>query len=262
MKKIFILNIAILFLLTACFSTDVVEVEIAHDEYLVVQSTLKKDSLYSGTRFTKTLSLNEPYNIKNAELKGVVAYLLINDTLTIPLHYFRDGLYMPLYPHKIIGGAKYELFAEYNGTKIYSKTNIPDTIITKRTKLSNEGYITTLVEANSKFVYGAIWKAWNSFIPIVAKDFHSIVSNEETGQQSVDVRTETIPGEYLTSRLTTKIYAFDKFYRKYFQSKGNNQSDSLFSNVTSPTWNIGSTSTKVIGVFIGTSESKDIKVNF
>ena len=69
-----------------------------------------------------------------------------------------------------------------------------------------------------------------------------------------------VPQEFLNNTLYTSIYAFDKFYREYFQSKGNNKSDSLFSNVTSPNWNISSTATKVIGLFIGMHKSKPIKV--
>ena len=72
MQKFIILNIVVLLLLTSCLSTDVVEVEMPYEEFIVVQSTLNKDSLFSGVRFTKTLSLNEPYDIDNSELNDVM----------------------------------------------------------------------------------------------------------------------------------------------------------------------------------------------
>ena len=112
----------------ACVSTDVVEVDIPHDEFIVVQGTLEKDSIFTGVRFTKTLSLNSPYDIDRAELKGVSAYLLINNAQTIPLLYSKDGIYKPLYNHKVKKGSIYELFAEYKGINIYGKTKVPDTV--------------------------------------------------------------------------------------------------------------------------------------
>ena len=258
--KNLILNITLLLLLSSCLSTDVVEIEIPHEEYIVVQGILKKNSFFDGVRFAKTLSLSEPYNIKSAELTEVTAYLLIDETITIPLHYKSEGLYLPLYPHRVIGGASYELFARYLDTKIYSNTIVPDTIIAIKSKLLNSGFIQSTVKANTNFVYGAIWEVYQSGTPITASDFYSIVPDEENRNNNINVRTELIPQEFINSTLYTRVYAFDKFYRKHFQSKGSNKSDSLFSNVTSPNWNIRSTDTKVIGLFIGMDESKPIKV--
>jgi len=261
MQKFIILNIIVLLLLTSCLSTDVVEVEMPYDEFIVVQSTLKKDSLFSGVRFTKTLSLNEPYNINNAELNDVTAYLLIDETVTIPLHYSEKGLYLPLYPHTVKGGSLYELFAQHSDTKIYSRTFVPDSIIVKSSKLTSEGFVRSEVKGKENNVYGSIWETFQSYPPISASEFFSIVPSESKDNQFIDVRTTLVPDEYLDRTLYVRIYAFDKFYREYFQSKGNNQSDSLFSNVTSPNWNINSSTPTVIGLFIGMDKSKPLNVS-
>jgi hypothetical protein len=248
-------------MLSSCFSTDVVEVEIPNEEFIVVQSTLKKDSIFTGVLFTKTLSLNESYDIENAELTDVIAYILIDETLTIPLHYSKNGIYLPLYPHRIKGGSLYELFAEYKGTQIYSRTFVPDNIQVIDAELSVDGYIKLKVKANDNYVFGALWETYDSFKIISAEDFHSIVPEEVGDGNYINVRSEDIPEEYLDNYLNARVYAFDKFYRNYFQSKGNNKSDSLFSNVTSPNWNINSTSSNVIGLFIGMTKSELINVS-
>lgn len=261
MPKLIFLNIIVILLITSCLSTEVVEVEMPYEEYVVVQGTLKKDSLFSGVRFTKTLSLNEPYDINNAELINVTAYLLIDETVTIPLHYTENGLYLPLYPHTVKGGSSYELFAQESETKIYSRTYVPDSIIVNKSKLTREGNVRSEVEAKSNCVYGSIWEIFNSYPTVSASEFFSIGPNEDNNNKFVDVLTTQVPDEYLDFNISVRVYAFDKFYRAYFQSKGNNLSDSLFSNVTSPNWNINSSTPTVIGLFIGMDKSKPIDVS-
>ena len=261
MPKLIFLNIIVLLLITSCLSTEVVEVELPYEDYIVVQGTLKKDSLFSGVRFTKTLSLNEPYDINNAELINVTAYLLMDETVTIPLHYTENGLYLPLYPHTVKGGCSYELYAQHSETKIYSRTYVPDSIIVNKSKLTSEGFIRSEVKAKSNCVYGSLWEIFQSYPAVSASEFFSIVPNEDNNNQFIDVRTTLVPDEYLDMTLYVRVYAFDKFYRKYFQSKGNNRSDSLFSNVTSPNWNINSSTPTVIGLFIGMDKSNPISVS-
>ncbi|MDA3860226.1 MAG: hypothetical protein PF445_03280 [Melioribacteraceae bacterium] len=262
MKRIILIYSVALFLISSCLSTDVVEVEMPYDKYIVVQGTLEKDSIFSGVRFTKTLSLNEPYQIKNSELTDVTAYLLIDETITIPLHYSHEGIYLPLYPHKIKVGSVYELFAEVLDTKIYSKTIVPDSIVVAKSELYFDEYIISEVKVNRNYVYGSVWEAYPSYNKVTAEDFHSIVPSIEENDKYTNVRTVNVPGEYLNgSLLYARVYAFDKFYREYFLSKGNNQSDSLFSNVTSPNWNINSSSSEVIGLFVGMAKSKPLIVS-
>lgn len=261
MKKIITLNIALLLLLTSCLSTDIVEVEIPFEEFIVVQGTLENGIMLSGVRFTKTQSLNEPYAIENSELIGVTVHILVDDTLTIPLYYREKGVYIPHSPHRVKGGSVYELFAEYSGIKIYSKTIVPDSIVITNSQLVNDTFIMSTVKSNSAYVYGAVWENYHSNFPVTAEDFHSIVPDKKSNDEFVNVRTENVPERYLNSRLYTRVYAFDKFYREFFKSKGNNHSDFLFSNITSPNWNIESTPSGAIGLFIGFTKSGPQQVN-
>lgn len=242
-------------MLQACLTTDVVEIELPFEEYVVVQGTLEKDSLFSGVRITKTLSLNTPYDITNAEIKNAKSYLLINNTVTIPLHYTSNGIYKPLYPHEVREGARYEFFADIDGIQIYGSTNIPDAVHVVSSELDKNGFIRNKIRPNPAYVYGALWEVYNT----QSDDFHSIVPDETTSDSVIIVRTQTIPENYQQNRVYSRIYVFDKFYRKYFQSKGSNSSDSLFSSVATPSWNIKSSNGRAIGLFIGLFRSQLIK---
>ena len=60
------------------------------------------------------MPLGVSYNIKQAELKNVTAYLIKNEVQVIPLHYTSDGLYKSLYEFYVREGESYELVAESN----------------------------------------------------------------------------------------------------------------------------------------------------
>src|ERR1039458_1700059 len=94
-KYLFI--IPFVFILVSCEKTQIVESDVPNQNYIVVNSELDAESLFKGVIFTKTLPLGVPYDIKEAELKDVTAYIKINGVQVIPLHYLHDGVYVPLY---------------------------------------------------------------------------------------------------------------------------------------------------------------------
>ena len=93
----YILILISMLLFVNCESEEILNPDAVHIEHTVVQAEIKPGKIFPAVRFTKTLPLGVPYNIKQAELKNVTAYLLKNEVQVIPLHYTSDGLYKPLY---------------------------------------------------------------------------------------------------------------------------------------------------------------------
>ncbi len=83
MKNLFSISLTAIILFSTCEKVGVVDSDISYRKYIVVRAELKAYSPFEGVSFTKTLPLDETYDISKAELKDVAAYLKINgDTIT------------------------------------------------------------------------------------------------------------------------------------------------------------------------------------
>ena len=258
MKKIkFLLALFVLaFIIIGCEETTTVEVEIPDEEYIVVESELVADSLFTGVRFTKTLPIGELYDINKAELKSVVAYLKVDDAQIIPVHYDSAGWYRPLYDYRIEPGRKYELIAEYNDILIYARTNVPQVPEVQRVIFSNEYYLSAEVKTKQHEVYGAAWVIGSR----ISSSFHSITEPvNQIVPQIVDTRTslfdEDLRSAVYRSNSFIRVYAFDEQFFDYFRSKDNHQfiEDGISQGGGLVTWN--TFGDNVIGVFMGIAHS-------
>ncbi len=257
MMKAFIFTIFVifLFLFCCCESEEIVSTELEYEEYSVVQAELVPGKYFPGVRFTRTLPLGVPYNIKDAELKNITAYIRINRIQIIPLHYNFDGLYKPLYDFYINEGDTYELFAEQDEKFIYSITKIPFKPEISSTNYDrNDFYLYAETKVNPDEVYAALWviTAGNA---IRAEDFFS-VSSPINQYSPVRVRTSPIPEEYHSGAYSglrnIQVYAFDKSYKNYFYTRNSSQqhNDPFIQGTGGAVeWNVQGD--KVIGLFIG-----------
>ena len=264
-KNFYIIYLSILIVAAACENEQVVEVDVAHDEFTVVQSELKVDEHFPGVRFTKTLPLGVPYDIKQAELKNITAYIKIDSTQVIPLHYTADGIYNPLYEFYVESGSFYELFAQHDDTSIYAQTVIPEkpTVLSTHYSL-NENYLQASVKPYRNEVYAALWAiSSNPFIK--ADDYFSVsVPTEFYPQSTVNVRTSPLPEEYQSpaynNRRFIQVVSFDKAFKNYFQSRTSGQgiNDPFVQGGGTVEWNVQGD--KVIGMFIGVSVGELVPV--
>lgn len=251
-----------------CENVDVISPDVGYGEYIVVRSELKAYSLFAGVTFTKTLPLDENYDIKKAELKNVTAYLRVNGIRIITLRYLRDGLYAPLDSIPIVPGYTYELFAQYNNTNIYSITKVPKLPTVTSASIINNKFIEVTVRPNTGEVYGAGWEIYNAATKELydeSTDFQSIVQPQPNDMGSdLSVDTKDLPENYTSgygNLMYAEVYAFDSPYFDYFKSKNNNQpSENVFAQSGDQvSWNVYGD--HVIGLFIGLAVVKYVKVN-
>ncbi len=265
-KNFYIIYVSILLIVsTSCENEHVVDVNIVLEEFTVVQSELKTDKLFPGVRFTKTLPLGVPYNIKQAELKNITAYIRIDSIQIIPLIYDQDGLYKSLYEFRVEPGRIYELFAEREGTFIYGKTVIPEKpIVTSTIYSSNENYLQAVVVSHNNEVYAALWVI--SATPFIkADDYFSVsVPTVISPVSTINVRTSPIPEEfqstvYNNSRFI-QVFSFDKSFKNYFNSRTSGQgiTDPFVQGGGTVEWNVYGDN--VIGMFIGVAEGELVAV--
>jgi len=265
-KNIYILCLLILLIVTtSCENEQVVEVDVAHDEFTVVQSELRLDGLFPGVRFTRTLPIGVPYDIKQAELKNITAYVRIDSVQVIPLHYTSEGIYDPLYEFYVEAGTFYELFAERDDTYIYAKTVIPEKpTVFSASYSSGEHYLQAAVKPYRNEVYAALW-AISSTPFIKADDYFSVsVPTEISPVSTINVRTSPIPEEfqspaYNNSRFI-QVFSFDKSFKNYFNSRTSGQgiSDPFVQEGGTVEWNVYGDN--VIGMFIGVAEGELVPV--
>jgi len=262
MKRIIYLLVSLFFI--SCENSEEVELQIADDEYIVVQAILPENEIFQGVSITKTLPLNEPYDIKKAEITDAEVYLKINGVQIIPLHYESDGIYKPKYQIRIKPKSVYKLFAEVNGKKIYSISQIPQNPEVVSVGYTDSKYLTASIRTKVNESYGAIWVIQSSVTSILAQseDFFSVEAGNDV-DQLINVRTQEIPSKYANSSfediLYIKVYSFDKSYLEFFKSKNNNRAiTNVFSQGSgSVAWNVYGE--KVIGLFIGMNEGILIK---
>ncbi len=248
---------------SACENSTDVSIDLPYTEYTVINAQLSANKIFDGVTITHTLPLGTQFDIKKAEIKDAVAYILEDGTRVIPLHYDSDGLYKPVSSVGIDAGKQYEFFAEIGSKSIYSKTVVPEIPVVVQVANANNEYLSAMVKANPGEAYGAAWIiSGNSGDPAIkADDFHSIETTDHF-PSDVLVRTKNIPAPYNTPTFSNsfyiQVYAFDKAFKDYFLTKtGANQIDNTFtSGGGTVTWNVYGKN--VIGLFIGKAEGNAV----
>lgn len=256
MKIKIVLSIIIAAFCIACENEQIVEISDSYVEKVVVRSELVKDSVFEGVSITRTLPLNSPYDFNKAEFSSFTGYLRINDTVIVPLHYTKDGIYKSLHEFRIRGNKKYELIANAGGKQIYASTFVPDTTIIIKTYYKDNTFLEARVKPNSKYSYGAVWAINSISNPQFADDFYSIVE-PINNDGSITIQTKEFPINYLNSSLLRyQLYTFDKIFTAYFKTKKYSQSisDSFGQGGGPITWNVKGDN--VIGIFIGYSKTQ------
>jgi hypothetical protein len=250
-------------LLHGCENVDVVETKIEYRERIVVSAELAAETFFTGMTFTRTMPLDETYDIKKAELRNVDSYLRINSVKIVPLHYQADGLYLPADSLMIEEGDLYELIGNINGKSFYSETRIPERpSITNALKETD--YIQVSVTPREGEVYGGKWiiiASGTGDTIASANKFSSIIQNSELNTSpTLSVRTDVIPNLYLSSAYSDRIFvevcSFDKAYLNYYNSRsGQNVAENAFiQGGESVAWNVYGED--VIGLFIGMGKSR------
>jgi hypothetical protein len=252
------------FILISCESEEIINPETGYSEYTVVQAEIRSGQIFPSVRFTRTLPLGIPYDIKQAELKDVTAYLVKNEVQVIPLIYSANGLYKPRYDFYVFEGEIYELYANWGGKFIYGKTIIPHKpVVTSVNNNVNPYFFEADIQAETNIVYAALWIV-STLPPARAEDFFS-VSTPTENNNTVSVRTATIPEEYKSAVYAGKRYiqvlAFDQSYRKYFYSRTSGQkiNDPYIQGGSAIEWNMQGEN--VIGMFIGVTYDETRNVN-
>lgn len=261
--KIFLLFVLVLF--SSCEVEEIVFPGEKYIDYTVVQAEIQGGDFFPAVRFTKTLPLNVPYDIKETELKDVTAYLVKNEIQIIPLIYDTDGLYKPKYEFLVDEGETYELFAETNEKFIYARTIIPyipevNSVSYKTSDFVMEANVITRAEE----VYGAIWQI-SGLPPVKAQDFFSVTNSTHNPGTEIKVITSILPEEYRSQAYSgnryMQVFSFDKAFREYFNSRtaGQEINDPFIQGGGEVNWNVQGD--KVIGMFIGITPGDLIQVN-
>jgi hypothetical protein len=259
----YLIVIPFLFIFISCEKTQIVENDVPFQSYVVVNGELNPESIFNGVTFTKTLPVGITYDIKAAELKDVTAYIRINGVQIIPLHYISDGVYKPLYELLLHAGNTYELFAEWEGTVIYSSTKVPFAPEINEVSYNTGGnYLQANIKAHAGEVYGAIWVIGNGSAK--ASAFLNL-SIPDSGTSTINVITSRILDQYSGGNYdgmrNIQVFSYDRQYTAYFNSvKVNVPSGNAFlQNGGTTGWNV--LGNNVIGMFIGVGKGIIKNVN-
>jgi len=256
-RTIKIILAGLLLIFFGCENSKIVDVPLQFEENVVVQGELYADTLFPGIRITKTIPINETFDIDSAQIKDAYVYLKINGVKIVPLHFTKKGIYKPAANFFVRSGEVYELDGEADGKIFYSQTIIPQKpVITNRDYNSSGKFMEATTQANPDEVYGAIWNI-DKIDTLSANDFYSIVAVDNNA--SVITRTTTLPDIYRSSyydgRRFIQVFSFDKQFKSFFNSKDNNQpvSNYFIQGGGSIAWNVYGD--HVIGLFIGIAKS-------
>ena len=261
MIKKFILLTTLALMISSCENSTDVAIDLPYQEYTVIEAQLSAYETFKGVRITHTLPLNEPYDIKKAEIKDAFAYIVENDIRILPLHYTMDGMYFADGDFIITHDSKYELFAQVGEKTIYSKTVVPDKPVIKEASTANYQYLFARIDARPGEGYGAAWLMSGSGSRH-SNNFFSI-ETADTFPAELTVRTIDIPPPYNTIQYSNdffiQVYAFDKSYKNYFITSPNGSGiDNIFtSGGGTVSWNVYSKD--VIGLFIGVTRGDAIQ---
>jgi len=248
-----------------CEVEEIISTETVYVEYTVVQAELHPERLFPGVRFTKTLPLGVPYDLAEAELKNVTAYIVKNEVQVIPLLYTSEGMYEPLYEFFIHEGETYELYAELEEKYIYGRTIIPQKPNVASVNFNpNDYYFEADVHNINDEVYAALWIVTGT-PPAKADDFFS-VTTPSTGYNIIKkVQTSSLPEEYRNNSYNgsrnIQVFSFDKSFSEYFYSRTSGQqiNDPFIQGGGVVEWNVQGEN--VIGMFIGVTPGDVINVN-
>ncbi len=242
-----------------CEKSSIVSIPVPYEEDVVVESQLIAGQNFQGVRITRTVPVNEIFDINKSEVKNAVVYLKVNDVKVIPLHLISYGIYLPTANLHVDYGSKYELFGKVEGNSFYSQTIIPQKPVEVSSDYNSTGnYMESTVRSNPGEVYGGIWSI-DRLTKTSATDFYSIVSPSDN-QAIISTRSTTLPQEYRSAdyegRRFIQVYAFDKQFKDFFNSKDNNQpfSNYFAQGGGSIAWNVYGD--HVIGLFIGIAKSR------
>lgn len=263
MRFIILYIVLSLLLFSGCEKTEVIDIDVEYEEYIVVQAELKSDSLVKGVSFTRTLPPAVEYNILDAELKDVIAYIKINGVQVIPLHYTSKGIYKPLYEFRVIPGNTYELFGERGDAAFYSITRAPmQPAAGTPTYSSHTNSFDIPVSHNSNEIYGAVWIIGN--YQDMSFNYSSLSSPDEK-KSNIVISTSVLPEKYRTSEYASmryvKVFSYDAAFFDFYNSIKNNEpvNNAFIQGSGSTVWNVKGT--KAIGLFIGVAEGSKVFVN-
>ena len=256
-----ILVLIYLISLFGCEDTSVLEINVEESDYITIHAELIGGEEFKGVTITKPLPFDRDYDIEEAKLTDIIAYIQIDGAQVIPLHHTVEGIYRPLYELIIDPGSTYELFARVGPRKIYSITKVPDVPVVNKAVIQNDHSFTATVLSEPNVVYGATWVILIDTMAVVADNFKEI--NEDNENTLLTVNTQAIPQNLLPYVLSNtrfvKVYAFDRPYIDYFNTRENNQPlDDYFTQGGGPVaWNVYGEN--VIGMFIGVTASPLIR---
>lgn len=263
--SISILTVTVILFTSGCDHVNVISPQINYQEYTVVRSELRANNNFEGVTFTKTLPIDEAYDIKKAELTNVTAFLIINKIQVVPLHYTQNGIYKSQYDFIVEPGDTYELYAKVDNKSIYSITQIPYPPTVISAQFGGNTYIQANVSAKPNEVLGASWQVIypnSGDVLDTSPDFQNLVDSPKDSLSTVPVITMNIPDKYNTGyySMYVQAYSFDVQYLLYFESrKGNEPVANTFTQGGGQiAWNVQGNN--VIGLFIGVAVSNDFRV--
>ncbi|PIQ09470.1 MAG: hypothetical protein COW71_06400 [Ignavibacteriales bacterium CG18_big_fil_WC_8_21_14_2_50_31_20] len=245
------------FVLLNCEQIDVIESDIPFQEFNVVSGRLIGDSSSVKISFTKSFPIELNLTREDVALKEVTAYIWSETQGIFTLKHEKDGIYSPVNNLYVIQGIKYELFAEFEGKRIYSVTTIPKEPIIAEAKLEGE-YLKCVVVPNPRSVYAAkysIKSLDSNYESYVDSIFYEVTSKLADTLNTIEVRTSNIPIVYFENPEKYKVeiilYSFDEPYKDYFSTRENNKPiENIFSEGGgSVFWNVSGKNT--IGLFMG-----------
>lgn len=255
-----------IFFFTACENEEIISPDSTYNEVLVVQSELKGNTQFPGVRLTKSLPLNVQFTIEKAEVTDAILYLKINGTKIIPLQYISEGMYNPLYNFSVREGEIYELFGQRGDQTFYAKTTIPFTPDINSVSYNYSGqYAEATVNPVSDQVYGALWVISGAEYIYADNFFNISVPDINLNSGNLIVRSSSYPDKFQTSayngRRYIQVFSFDSAFNDYFRTSGTGETvnNPYVKGSGNTIWNVKGK--KVIGMFIGYSNTPLIFIN-
>ena len=262
MKKVKLIIGLLLLIIASCEDIGLIEEDLPYVRLYEVDGLISPGDKDFEIRFTQTLPLNEKYDINKAALTDVNAYIWSDTQGIIPLKHVGEGRYRNAKNKsnklQIQSNTYYELFADINGTRIYSKTKVPSKPEIISAKII-QNHIECEISGKEGEVYSCIYVLIENFnigAPRVVereKEFNTIFG---TGKKEVlTIQTGEFPEEYLFPgsgrKLAVEVYAWDKSYKEYFETKDNNNpiGDIFSQGGDLIKWNVYGDNT--IGLFMG-----------